>query len=950
MSYSELTRRFASGNGAVFVGAGLSMGAGLPSWAKLVEPLRDALKGLPERQSFTPEQIAGWYEITAGRRALVDFLTKQLNGAKPGNCHRLLDSLPVDLFLTTNFDDLLERSLADADVIVNDIDFSALDDPSRRQLIKIHGDFRDAGSIVFTRADYDHYLENRPAIAETIRLTLMRRTVLFIGYSFNDRNLTTILGQVGRRLGKLQRPLFTLLFNPNEYVVKELEQKYGVAVVPLEVGPGQDASYALQLWLEKFKSDIEHEQVLCAAKKSSVPVSNLPAHCACFVGREKDIAEVIRALRTSRIVGIEGFPGSGKTALAIEVAKRCEYARKSELKRDDLLFAHCLYVDASGMNDETLLNQVLDKVADLFKMEALKQIDKPQIERKKEQIAVMLRIFPVLIIIDQLKAEITGELSTWIDDIPAPSAVLLVSQTRSRNAGIRIPISGLKGHEARDFLRDQLKEHSLVLDEETIGGLIQMVDGNPQGMKMLVGQMARGALLSAALDAPGVLDNSWNLLSKHGKRILLAASIFATDSISEDGLREAVDLPDDREFSSALKECQDLMLLEPCTKPKPVSHHIEGYALHPMTAHLARKTLDENPDTRQVLYKRLANYYLEFVRRSVVRPAPDVPYWNALATQGMFDIDDEWQTIQRLMDWTAQHDRDLLVEMVFLLVHYLDTRLLNSDRLKYVHAAIDTLQASRRNADEALLRIDALGWTLVEEGRLTEAEQEIRRGLALAEGLTGTENADLIPLAYVGLARVQCAQENTAEAQTFIEVAIERSSGASAWISYRVHMISGDIAVRRRKYGSAINSYEACSRLVASYGGEEGYQILPRLGLTYLVSGKPAEARKALSELLRLSRSDHIDVATLYAEYGLAVLDFKSNRVGGNVAANRIEQLHARVAQMASDSFLRWLMDKVCRELVSRHARGTRRPRPDPEWGWNQIAPPRKPPSARAMQ
>ena len=241
MSYPELIRRFASGNGAVFVGAGLSMAAGLPSWKKLVAPLRDTLKDLPSGEEFTPEQIAGWYEIEAGRPALVDHLRKALAQGTPSLCHRVLASLPIDLFLTTNFDTLLEQSLPDTDVIVNDADFSALDDRTKKQLIKVHGDFRDGESIVFTKSDYDHYLENRPAIADMIRLTLMQRTVLFIGYSFNDRNLTTILSQVGKRLGEMQRPLFTLLLNPNTYAVRELERRYGVYVVPLTVAPGQDA-------------------------------------------------------------------------------------------------------------------------------------------------------------------------------------------------------------------------------------------------------------------------------------------------------------------------------------------------------------------------------------------------------------------------------------------------------------------------------------------------------------------------------------------------------------------------------------------------------------------------------------------------------------------------------------------------------------------------------------
>ena len=39
----ELVEPFARGDGAVFVGAGLSIGAGLPGWADLIRPLAQAV-------------------------------------------------------------------------------------------------------------------------------------------------------------------------------------------------------------------------------------------------------------------------------------------------------------------------------------------------------------------------------------------------------------------------------------------------------------------------------------------------------------------------------------------------------------------------------------------------------------------------------------------------------------------------------------------------------------------------------------------------------------------------------------------------------------------------------------------------------------------------------------------------------------------------------------------
>jgi hypothetical protein len=44
----ELVEQFVRGNGVIFVGSGLSQGAGLPGWGELLKPLGDSLD-LPQR-------------------------------------------------------------------------------------------------------------------------------------------------------------------------------------------------------------------------------------------------------------------------------------------------------------------------------------------------------------------------------------------------------------------------------------------------------------------------------------------------------------------------------------------------------------------------------------------------------------------------------------------------------------------------------------------------------------------------------------------------------------------------------------------------------------------------------------------------------------------------------------------------------------------------------------
>jgi hypothetical protein len=72
----------------------------------------------------------------------------------------------------------------------------------------------------------------------------------------------------------------------------------------------------------------------------------LPTYLTRFVGREQEIADVRKLLGTARLVTICGIGGSGKTRLAIEVAKRL----RSESR--DASFADAVYwVPLSAVTD-----------------------------------------------------------------------------------------------------------------------------------------------------------------------------------------------------------------------------------------------------------------------------------------------------------------------------------------------------------------------------------------------------------------------------------------------------------------------------------------------------------------------------------------------------------------------------------------------------------------------
>src|SRR5574342_609040 len=96
-----------SGECTVFVGAGLSIGSGLPSWPGLMKPMANQIDfPYPDDDNLTPDiflTVAQYYENSYGRNYLIRFLQNQLDdtNVKPSEAHLALTSLPFHTIFTT---------------------------------------------------------------------------------------------------------------------------------------------------------------------------------------------------------------------------------------------------------------------------------------------------------------------------------------------------------------------------------------------------------------------------------------------------------------------------------------------------------------------------------------------------------------------------------------------------------------------------------------------------------------------------------------------------------------------------------------------------------------------------------------------------------------------------------------------------------------------------------
>jgi predicted ATPase/DNA-binding SARP family transcriptional activator len=87
-------------------------------------------------------------------------------------------------------------------------------------------------------------------------------------------------------------------------------------------------------------------------KRKESPKTNLPAPLTSFIGREKEVEEIVKLLGKHRLVTLMGSGGVGKTRLAIESGNRLMSKFKNGV----------WWVDLTGLNDPSLVPQVVAKV------------------------------------------------------------------------------------------------------------------------------------------------------------------------------------------------------------------------------------------------------------------------------------------------------------------------------------------------------------------------------------------------------------------------------------------------------------------------------------------------------------------------------------------------------------------------------------------------------------
>ncbi|MFD2215325.1 SIR2 family protein [Metabacillus endolithicus] len=197
-------------NVAVFAGAGLSQPAGYVNWKEL---MREIAEDIELNIDLESDLIAlAQYHVNEfdGRGKINQILIEEFTkNAQITDNHKILSRLPIKTFWTTNYDKLIETSLesnskkVDAKIVPENLGHTAQNTDAI--VYKMHGDITLAHEAVLTKDDYEGYDLKRKLFSTALQGDLVSKTFLFIGFSFDDPNLSYILSRIRILLGENSR-------------------------------------------------------------------------------------------------------------------------------------------------------------------------------------------------------------------------------------------------------------------------------------------------------------------------------------------------------------------------------------------------------------------------------------------------------------------------------------------------------------------------------------------------------------------------------------------------------------------------------------------------------------------------------------------------------------------------------------------------------------------------
>ncbi len=267
---TELANAIRNQRVMLFVGAGVSRELGLPVFSDLIDHLAESLGYDPEIFHSLGDYLTlcEYFKLEEGGSIgpLLRWMDRNWHrgvNIEDSEAHKLIVELDFPIIYTTNYDSCLEKAYQHYDksfTKIANVGQLADADPKATQIIKFHGDFEDDESIVLTESQYFNRLDFESPLDIRLRADLLRRSVLFLGYSLSDINIRYMLYKlnslwISSGLGDSMPQSYIYLARPNRVEERVLQSRGIQPIVNDLDNPSEGLKQFLRSLVDQQKAD-----------------------------------------------------------------------------------------------------------------------------------------------------------------------------------------------------------------------------------------------------------------------------------------------------------------------------------------------------------------------------------------------------------------------------------------------------------------------------------------------------------------------------------------------------------------------------------------------------------------------------------------------------------------------------------------------------------------------
>ena len=368
----------------IFVGAGLSLNQGFPSWKDLVlETLESKKDYILKADDYSNALSAGIMDpidilnkIEPSKKHIFEIFEKILKSKpKESPKHKKLDKITTK-FITTNFDSLIEDN-SEIDNVVSTqgaYQYSQLNSKDS-YIIKMHGDINDIENCVIFESQYKSLYEGEKLSTFQLKKILSNHTVLFMGFSFQDPYVKELFEHIHTLYDSYGQDHYLISTNdwpPTESVKTINISSYDELDIFLDLLIEIKNPKAIQSNISKENEEYPYDDEVILTR--DIDGGDIPPHVNNWVGREKEL----KLLRNKhfKVIAITGMGGEGKSALAshyltnTDHIEAYEYLEWRDFKEEDHTFQHKLHTMIRSIDPSITINSMAgcsdDQLISLF--------------------------------------------------------------------------------------------------------------------------------------------------------------------------------------------------------------------------------------------------------------------------------------------------------------------------------------------------------------------------------------------------------------------------------------------------------------------------------------------------------------------------------------------------------------------------------------------------------